>query len=106
MRQTLSVAVYKAQFKVLSNILKGLFEGHKINCFLSGLRDEIKLVMRMLNPLTLNLLKRESSPTLTKFPWVVQFISHRQSSSLNVSFEIELGPLDYNKTKSFVLAKI
>ena len=77
-----------------------------MNCFLSGLRDEIRLVMRMLNPSTLNLLKRESSPTLTKFPWVLQFISHGQSSSLNASFKIELGPLDFNKTKSLGLAKI
>ena len=42
------------------------------------------------------LLKWESSPTLTKYYWVVQFIIHGQSSSLKASFEIELGPLDFN----------
>jgi hypothetical protein len=83
-------------------MLKGLFEGHKINCFWSGLRDEIRLVMRMLNPLTLNLLKRDSSLTLTMLSLVVQFISHGQSSSLNAYFEIELGPLDFNKPSLLV----
>ena len=42
------------------------------------------------------ILKRESCPTLTKYSWVVQLISHGQSSSLKASFEIELGPLDFN----------
>ena len=42
------------------------------------------------------ILKWESSPTLTKYSWVVQLISHGQSSSLKASFEIELGPLDFN----------
>ena len=43
------------------------------------------------------MLKWESCPTLTKYSWVVQFISHGQFSSLKASFEIKLGPLDFNK---------
>ena len=31
------------------------------------------------------LLMRESCPTLTKYYWIVQFLSHGQSSSLKVS---------------------
>ena len=46
--------------------------------------------------LDLSLLKRESCPTLTKYYWLMQLISHGQSSSLKASFEIELGPLDFN----------
>ena len=34
--------------------------------------------------------------TLTKYSWVVQLISHGQSSSLKASFDIELGSLDCN----------
>jgi hypothetical protein len=33
---------------------------------------------------------------MTKYSWVMQLISHRQSSSLKASFEIKLGLLDFN----------
>jgi hypothetical protein len=46
--------------------------------------------------LSLFLLKREFCPTLTKYYWVVQFISHGQSSTFKTSFEIELDLLDFN----------
>ena len=54
LRQTTTVAIYKAQFEVLSNKIKGLSTTHKLSCFLSGLRDEIRLPVRMLNPKSLN----------------------------------------------------
>ena len=54
LRQTSSVAMYKAQFEVLSNRIKGLSLSHKLSCFLSGLKDEIRLLVRMLNPQSLN----------------------------------------------------
>ena len=54
MRQTSNVALYKAEFEVVSNRVKGLSPLHKLNCFLSGLRDEIRLPVRMLNPQFLN----------------------------------------------------
>ena len=50
LRQTALVSLYKVQFEVLSNRIKGLSATHKLSCFLSGLRDEIRLPVRMLNP--------------------------------------------------------
>ena len=54
LRQTASVSLDKGQFEVLSNKIKGLSTAHKLSCFLSGLRDEIRLPVRMLNPKSLN----------------------------------------------------
>ena len=54
LRQTASVSLYKTRFEMLSNRIKGLFAAHKLSCFLSGLRDEIRLPVRMLNPKSLN----------------------------------------------------
>ena len=51
LRQTSTIAVYKAQFEALSNRLRGLSEGYKLSCFLSGLNDEIRLHVRLLAPL-------------------------------------------------------
>jgi hypothetical protein len=53
LRQTNTVAMYKAQFEALSNRLRGLYEGYKLSCFLSGLNDEIRLHVRLLAPTTL-----------------------------------------------------
>ena len=53
-RQTTTVAVYKAEFEAVSNRIKGLSPLHKLNCFSSGLKDEIRLPVRMLNPQSLN----------------------------------------------------
>ena len=50
LRQTVSVAMYKAQFEVISNRIKGLSSSHKLSCFPSGLKNEIRLPFRMLNP--------------------------------------------------------
>ncbi|GFI61096.1 hypothetical protein IMSAG049_00249 [Clostridiales bacterium] len=54
MRQTSTMALYKAEFEAVSNRVKGLSPLHKLSCFLSGLRDEIRLSVRMLNPQSLN----------------------------------------------------
>ena len=54
LRQTSNVIGYKGQFKALSNRIRDLSENHKLSCFLSGLRDEIRLPIKMLNPKTLN----------------------------------------------------
>lgn len=48
------MAAYKAQFEGLSNTLKQLSEMHKPSCFLSGLKDDIQLLLRMLNPINLS----------------------------------------------------
>ena len=49
-----NVINYKGQLEALSNRIRDLFENHKLSCFLSGLRDGIRLPMKMLNPRTLN----------------------------------------------------
>ena len=36
LRQTSIMALYKAQFEALSNRLRGLTQGYKLSCFLSG----------------------------------------------------------------------
>jgi hypothetical protein len=50
LRQTSTVTLYKTQFEVLSNRLKGLSEKYKLSCFMSGLKDEIRFPLRLLNP--------------------------------------------------------
>lgn len=54
LRQTSIVALYKTQFEVISNRLKGLPDKYKLSCFLSGLKDEITLPLKLLSPLNLD----------------------------------------------------
>ena len=54
LKQSGSVVVYKGQFEALSNRIGGLSEGHKLSCFLSGLKDEVGLPVKMLKPKNLN----------------------------------------------------
>jgi hypothetical protein len=53
-RQTSTVTLYKIQFEVLSNRLKNLSEEYKLSCFLNGLKDDIRLPLRLLSPQNLN----------------------------------------------------
>ena len=53
LKQVTSVVAYKGNFEILSNRIMGLFESYKLSCFLSGLKDEIRLPVRMLVPKTL-----------------------------------------------------
>ena len=53
LRQTSTVALYNGEFEVLANRIKGLSPQHKLSYFLSGLKDKMRLPMRMLNPPTL-----------------------------------------------------
>ena len=39
---------------MISNRIKNLPESHKLSCFLSGLKDEVRLAVRMQNPRTLS----------------------------------------------------
>ena len=50
LRQVSSVAQYKRQFEALSNRIKELPDKHKLSCFLSGLKDEIRLPVNMFKP--------------------------------------------------------
>ena len=43
------MAAYKSQFEMLSNRIRNLPKSHKLSCFLSGLRDEIRLAVRTLS---------------------------------------------------------
>ena len=54
LKQTTSMVSYKGNFEILSNRIKRLSESHKISCFFSGLKDEIRLPVRMLVPKSLN----------------------------------------------------
>ena len=54
LRQTTDVVVYKAQFEASSNRIKGLFDSDKLSCFLSDLKDDVRLPMKMLSPKNLN----------------------------------------------------
>ena len=48
-RQVSSVAQYKGKFEALSNRIKELPDKHKLSCFLSGLKEEIRLPVKMFN---------------------------------------------------------
>jgi len=50
LHQTSTVAEYTTQFKALSNRLRGLSDRNRLSCFLSGLKDEVRLPLRMLSP--------------------------------------------------------
>ena len=54
MRQSTTVVAYKLEFEALSNRIRELSPRHKLSCFLSGLKDDIRLPVKMLNPSTLN----------------------------------------------------
>jgi hypothetical protein len=49
-KQTSTIELYKTQFEILSNRVRGLSDSHRLNCFLGGLKDEIKIGVRILNP--------------------------------------------------------
>lgn len=53
LRQTSTVAECTTQFEALLNRLRGLSDKNHLSCVLSGLKDEVRLPFRMLNPLTL-----------------------------------------------------
>ncbi|XP_075656325.1 uncharacterized protein LOC142626382 [Castanea sativa] len=54
LKQVSSMAAYKGNFEILSNRITKLSESHKLSCFLIGLKDEIRLLVRMLVPKSLN----------------------------------------------------
>jgi hypothetical protein len=51
--QSSSVVDYTAQFEALSNRLCGIFEKNCLSCFLNGLKEDIRLPIRMLHPANL-----------------------------------------------------
>jgi hypothetical protein len=50
LKQTGSMEGYKTQFETLADKVYGLSVAHKLNCILGGLKDNIRLPIRMFNP--------------------------------------------------------
>ena len=42
-KQTTTVEIYKTQFDLLSNWVRGLSDSHRLSCFLGGLKEEIRM---------------------------------------------------------------
>ena len=55
LKQTTTVEEYKSQFEFLSNQLRGLAKSYKLSCFLSGIKEDIRFMVRMLNPPNLHM---------------------------------------------------
>ncbi|XP_042946164.1 uncharacterized protein LOC122279545 [Carya illinoinensis] len=53
LRQMGSVEEYKTAFELIANRLRHLDESDKLSCFISGLKDDICLTVKMFNPHTL-----------------------------------------------------
>ncbi|KAF5481507.1 hypothetical protein F2P56_002149 [Juglans regia] len=54
LKQSGTVAAYMSQFEALANRVRGLSDSHKLSCFLSGLKDEVCIPTRILNPVHLH----------------------------------------------------
>uniref|UniRef100_A0A2N9GGR4 Chromo domain-containing protein n=1 Tax=Fagus sylvatica TaxID=28930 RepID=A0A2N9GGR4_FAGSY len=54
LRHTTTVITYKGQFESISNRIRNLSDMHKLSCFMSGLKDEIRLAVKMQGPRNLS----------------------------------------------------
>ncbi|XP_041001674.1 uncharacterized protein LOC121247377 [Juglans microcarpa x Juglans regia] len=54
LRQTGSVEEYQTTFEILSNKITGVSEEFRISTFLSGLRDELRIIVTIFKPTTLS----------------------------------------------------
>jgi hypothetical protein len=52
-KQTTSVEDYKERFEAISDRVRGIDDNNRLSCFLSGLKDEIRLPVRMFKPQSL-----------------------------------------------------
>uniref|UniRef100_A0A2N9EMW0 Ty3 transposon capsid-like protein domain-containing protein n=1 Tax=Fagus sylvatica TaxID=28930 RepID=A0A2N9EMW0_FAGSY len=50
LKQTHNIAAYKSQFESTSNRVRELSDMHKLSCFMSGMKDEIRLAVKMQGP--------------------------------------------------------
>lgn len=55
LRQTSMVEECQTKFEILSNKIKGFTEKFRINTFISSLRDDLKIMVRMLKPNTISI---------------------------------------------------
>lgn len=95
LRQTVSVALYMAQFEVISNRIKGLSSSHKLSYFFGGLKNKIRLPFRMLNPQLL-----EEAFGLSRIQ-----VEYNQSCKKNSKIQLEQGKpsiLDLPKVASLI----
>jgi hypothetical protein len=53
LQQTSTVDEYQSQFEVLSNRIPSLTEDFRVSSFVSGLKEEVRLMVTMLKPKTL-----------------------------------------------------
>lgn len=53
LKQTTSLSLYTSQFEILTNRVTGLSERQMLSCFISGLKDEIRIPVKMFNPRSL-----------------------------------------------------
>lgn len=81
LRQSSTVTDYTTQFEALSNRLRGISKKNRLSCFLSGLKDDICLAMRMLNPSTLVV-----AFGLTKLPEEYLLTFRRRARASSTSF--------------------
>ena len=47
------MVAYKGEFEALSKRIRNLSEAHKLSCFMSGLRDDVRLAVKMQGPRSL-----------------------------------------------------
>uniref|UniRef100_A0A2N9EH24 Amine oxidase n=1 Tax=Fagus sylvatica TaxID=28930 RepID=A0A2N9EH24_FAGSY len=50
LKQTHTIVAYKSQFESTSNRVRDLSDMHKLSCFMSGMKDEIRLAVKMQGP--------------------------------------------------------
>ncbi|XP_042944714.1 uncharacterized protein LOC122278600 [Carya illinoinensis] len=54
LKQSSSIVAYITQFETVANRLMGLSDEHKLCCFISWLKDEIHLPIKMFDPINMN----------------------------------------------------
>ena len=47
LKQTYTIVAYKSQFELTSNRVRDLSDMHKLSCFMSGVKDEIRLAVKV-----------------------------------------------------------
>ncbi len=50
LKHTHTIAAYKGQFESISNRIRNLSDMHKLSCFISGLKDKVRLAVKMQGP--------------------------------------------------------
>ncbi|KAJ0037637.1 hypothetical protein Pint_22352 [Pistacia integerrima] len=100
LKQTSTVEDYKSQFEALSNQLRGLAESYKLSCFLSRLREDIRFMVRMLNPSNLHI-----AFGLSKMQEENVAALRRTAKLGSVPTRLAIGPPSQPKKRAIVLCK-